>query len=321
MIITEVEAFQVVVPLPQPIAVSSMTIAVRDFVIVRIRTDEGLEGCGYGLARNGLMAECIQNNLAPLLIGKNPLATESLWQSMYDTTRFLGRKGLLMRAISAVDIALWDLKGKLASMPLWQLLGGADPQVPAIVAGGYYRDGITLMHIEQEFAAYREQGYQGAKMMVGRLSVHDDLQRIEAARSGLGNQIPFMLDFGGLLQDAKSALAWVKRLEPYHITFIEDPFKLEDMSALQYLVHTSSLPIAVGEEDSGRWAFRELLQQQAVDVLRHDATVVGGISEWLKVAHLALAYNKQMLPHWFPDWRNDKARADGVNTNALRAKL
>ncbi len=301
MIITELEAFQVAIPLPQPISVSNRTIAERDFVLVRIRTDEGLEGCGYGLARGGLVAESIRHHLAPVLAGQDPLATESLWQEMYGSTRYLGRKGLLMRAISAVDIALWDLKGKAAGMPLWRLLGGSSPHVPAIAAGGYYRDGTSLADVESEYAAYREQGYQEAKMMVGRLPIEADMERIAAARRGLGEWIPLMLDFGGLLPDAKAALAWVNRLSSYPIAFIEDPFMPDDTLALEQLARSSLIPIAAGEEESGRWTFRELLQRSAVDVLRHDATVAGGISEWLKIGHLALAYNKTMLPHWFPE--------------------
>lgn len=301
MIIREVRAYTLQIPLPQTIYIGNLIIKHRDYVFVEIETDDGLKGHGFGFARDGRVSDCVMTNLRPLLIGEDAWWTERLWDRMYMQTRYLGRKGMMMRAISAVDIALWDLKAKQAGLPLWALLGGMNKQVPAYVAGGYYRDGEGLDAIAEEYAAYRDAGYRGAKMKVGAASFREDLQRVERARRAIGNEMELMVDFNGVLRTAKEALRFADQLQPYDIAFIEEPFLMDNRDAMREFRAHTRIPVAIGEDESGRWAFKELLAQETLDILRHDATLAGGISEWVKITHLGLAYQKPIYPHWFPE--------------------
>ncbi|UCH24274.1 MAG: mandelate racemase/muconate lactonizing enzyme family protein [Trueperaceae bacterium] len=299
--ITDLTALTVRLPLPQPVATSNLVITERDFVLVDVVVDGELRGTGFGFSRGGLVAETIEQNLKPLLIGGDPFLSEQLWQEMYQKTRYLGRKGLLMRAISAVDIALWDARAKLLNAPLWQLLGGFRRDLPVYVAGGYYRQDATIASLEHEFAGYREAGYRGAKLNLGGAPLAEDIQRVAAVRAVVGDDFALAVDFNGSLRTAKRARAYLEGLEPYGLAFIEEPFLMDNLPALRELYRHARVPIAVGEDESGRWAFRELLAPRALDLLRHDATLVGGVSEWLKVAHLGLAFNVELFPHWFPE--------------------
>ena len=300
MIIERVDARTVRIPLAHPVETSDLVIDAREFVIVDLHAD-GLVGTGFGFTRDGLVAETIRRNLAPLLVGADARFTERQWELMWRATRYLGRRGLLMRAISAVDIALWDLKAQAAGLPLWALLGGYRDRVPAYVAGGYYGPATRPDDVETEFRGYREAGYQGAKINVGGLPLAQDVERVAAARSGLGSGPGLAVDFNGALTSAREGMTWAAALEPYGIDFVEEPFLMDDLPALRGFRARSPIDVAMGEDESGRWAFAELMRIEALDVVRHDATLVGGISEWVKVAGLALAHRLTRFPHWFPE--------------------
>lgn len=301
MIITDVQAFKVVLPLERPLHLGTITITERDYAFVRIRTADGKEGTGFGFNRGGLIPEAVSQHLKPLLIGEDALLTERLWERMYRQTRFHGRRGLIMRAISAVDIALWDLKGQYVGLPLWKLIGGYSTEVPAFVAGGYYRADSNLDALRREYAEYRIQGYKGAKIMVSGAAMAEDVRRVAAAREGLGDDLPLMVDFNGALHSAKQALAAMELFAPYRPAFVEEPFLMDNREALREFCSRTHVTVAVGEDESGRWAFRELIGQGMIDLLRHDATLVGGISEWVKVTMTGLSHEVPFYPHWFPE--------------------
>jgi len=300
MIIEQVLARTVRVPLERPVRTSDLVIDAREFVVVDLHAD-GLVGRGYGFTRDGLVAETVARNLAPLLVGEDARFPERHWERMWRATRYLGRRGLLMRALSAVDIALWDLKAQAAGQPLWALLGGYRERVPAYVAGGYYGPSTDPADVEAEFRGYRDAGYQGAKINVGGLPLAQDLERVAAARRGLGPERGLAVDFNGALTSARAGVAWAEALAPFGIDFVEEPFLMDDLPALRAFRGRSPLPVAMGEDESGRWAFAELIRIEALDIVRHDATLVGGISEWTKVAGLALAHGLTLFPHWFPE--------------------
>jgi D-arabinonate dehydratase len=288
-------------PLERPIRTSNLTIDVREFVLVEVSTTDGLSGHGFGFTRGGLLAETIATNLAPLLVGTDARLIEAAWERMYQGTRYLGRKGLLMRALSAVDIALWDLRGKALGAPVWALFGGYADRVDAYVAGGYYGPASDPSDVFEEFRRYRDDGYRGAKVNAGGLPFDRDLERIEAAREGLGQDASLAVDFNGVLPGVREALRWADALAGLGVSMVEEPFLMDDVAALRAFHTRSPIDVAVGEDESGRWAFAPLLHPRALDVLRHDATLVGGISEWNKVAALGLAANVTLFPHWFPE--------------------
>ena len=301
MHIEDVRARTLRLPLERPIRTSDLTIDTREFVLVEVRAAGGLSGHGFGFTRDGLVAETVEKNLAPLLIGADARLTELLWERMTTATRYLGRSGLMMRAISAVDIALWDLKGKAVDQPLWAMIGGYRERVPAFAAGGYYGPATDPEAVHAEFQGYRDAGFRGAKLNVGGLPLERDLERVEAARYGLGNERALAVDFNGALASANEALSWAQALTRFDVAFMEEPFLMGNLPAIRAFHARSPIDVAMGEDASGRWAFAELMRPRALDILRHDATLVGGISEWLKVAGLGLANRVTLFPHWFPE--------------------
>ncbi len=266
-----------------------------------VETDEGLRGVGYTFSRSGDVAGAIHRNLRGLLLNEDPLLIEKLWEKMYNRTSFLGRKGLLMRAISAVDIALWDLKGQAAELPLYLLLGGYRDAVPALMAGGFYAEGKGLGELAAEVQGYVKEGFRAIKIVFGAGSFQDDLERLRAVREAVGPEVRLAVDLHWSLASPKQALKRARQMEAYDLDFIEDPFPPDNLGALTELVARLSTSVAVGEMESGRWTFLDLLTRRAVDILRCDATVVGGVSEWLKIAALASAYGVPVLPHYFPE--------------------
>jgi D-arabinonate dehydratase len=301
LVIDDVRARTIRLPLERPIRTSDLVIEAREYALIEVAVSSGHVGRSFGFTRDGPVQEVVERSLAPLVIGEDARLVEACWHRMYAGTRYLGRRGLLMRAISAVDIALWDVKAQAVGVPLWVLLGGARTEVPAYVAGGYYGADEGLDDIEREFRSYRAAGYRGAKINLGGLPLEKDLERVAAARRGLGPEAELAVDFNGALGSARTALAWADALAPYRIAQLEEPFLMDDAASWRGFATRSPIPVAMGEDESGRWAFADLVAHGAMDVVRHDATLVGGISEWIKIAGLALAHNLRLFPHWFPE--------------------
>jgi D-arabinonate dehydratase len=219
---------------------------------------------------------------------------------MYVSTRHLGRKGLVMRALSAVDIALWDIKGQVAGLPLYTLLGGHRDVVPALASGGQaVEDGVEAL--AHEMAGYAAAGYAMVKMSAGTLAPEEDLRRVQAARAAIGPQTKLMVDVNGAWSQVKPAIKLARQMAECGLAFIEEPFGPDNLPALKTFSTAIDTPVAVGAAESGRWVFRDLLVAGAADVLRHDATLVGGISEWMKVTALAAAWDVLVLPHHSPE--------------------
>lgn len=273
----------------------------REVTFAVVETDAGLRGVGYTFSRAGDVAGAIERNLKGLLLNEDALLTEKLWEKMYYGTSFLGRKGLLMRAISAVDIALWDLKAQVAELPLYRLLGGYQDAVPAMMAGGFYVEGKNLGELAAEVEGYVKEGFRAIKIVFGAGRFRDDLERLRTVREAVGPEIKLAVDLHWSWASAKQALKPARQMEVYDLDFIEDPFRPDNLAALSEFAAGLSTPVAVGEMESGRWTFLELLTRKAADILRCDATVVGGVSEWLKIAALASAYGVPVLPHYFPE--------------------
>jgi D-arabinonate dehydratase len=317
MKIREVHGLTVEVPPRRPATGRGSAETARDYVVAIVETDEGPRGVGYGPARNGEVASVVQRNLRPLLVGEDPLKTELLWERMYVSTRHIGRTGLVMRALSAVDIALWDLRGQVAALPLYKLLGGHRDVIPALASGGYALDaGVDAL--AEEMAGYAAEGYAMVKMRVGALAPEDDLRRVQAARAAIGPQTKLMIDVNGAWSQAKPAIKLARQMAECGLAFIEEPFGPDNLPALKAFNSAVDTPVAVGESESGRWAFRDLLVAGAADVLRHDATLVGGISEWMKVTALAAAWNVLVLPHHAPEVH---AHLVGAVANALAVEV
>jgi L-alanine-DL-glutamate epimerase-like enolase superfamily enzyme len=209
-----------------------------------------------------------------------------------------GRRGAALRAISAVDIALWDLLGKLAELPLYRLLGGWADEVPAYASGGYYRPGDPLANIREEMLSYKALGFSDFKMKVGGAAFAVDVARVQAAREAIGPEGRLALDANNAWRWPSEAIRFARAVEAYDIWWLEEPLSPEDVAGHAEIARTLEMPVATGEIHATRWDFRDLIAQRAADILQPDAGVLGGISEWIKVAHTAATFNLPVAPHW-----------------------
>ncbi|KAB1190656.1 MULTISPECIES: mandelate racemase/muconate lactonizing enzyme family protein [Haloferax] len=300
MRITEVESYPVEIPLESPVSFSNRTLTFRDHAITHIRTDTGLEGVGYSLGYEGagLVAEAVESLLAPLLVGEDPRDTERLWHEMYDGNVQIGRAGLLLRAISTVDIALWDLKAKASNQPLHKLLGGYTDTVPTYASGGYYRDDKGHEGLRAEMRRYLDEGHDTVKMKVGRRSVSEEVDRVAAVRDELGPDRTLLLDANGVWSSPSEAIRACRAFEPYEPYFIEEPVMIDKVETMAKVNDALSYPVATGELEGTRHRFARLHDSGAAGILQPDATVCGGITEWLRIANYAAAYDIPIAPHY-----------------------
>ena len=301
MRIQSVLATTVRVPLSEPVRLGGLRVTERVYCLVQVHTDAGLSGIGVGYTRGGPVAAVVEDCLAPLLVGRDPLLIEQLWESMLSATRFMGSAGLAMRAISAVDIALWDLKGKAANLPVYRLLGGYREAVPVLMAGGYYREsGDPAETVAAEMAAYAAEGFTAVKVMIGAAEPSVDLARLQAARRAVGPQVALAADLNGVWRQERSAMRLAKAMSELDLAFLEEPLPVQPLATLRAFRAGVSMPIAAGEFESEVGVFRDLLCAEAADILRADATVVGGVTGWLRVAAMATAFGVSIIAHYFP---------------------
>jgi L-alanine-DL-glutamate epimerase-like enolase superfamily enzyme len=244
----------------------------------------------------------VQILLAPLLLGKNALNVEGLWSEMYQDTLLHGRAGSVMRALSIVDIALWDRNARAVGLPLSQYLGGTgQTSVPAYASGGYYLEGKTPDKLAQEMVSYVNMGFKAVKMKVGRGDLKSEEARIRAVREAIGDDIVLTLDANNAWQDLSTAMQYMKRYEPSHPYWIEEPFGPDDIENHAELAKRTRVMVATGEIEAGRWRHKELIEKRAAAILQTDAAVCVGITEFRKIAATAASFGVAMCPHWFHD--------------------
>ncbi len=236
--------------------------------------------------------------LAPTVTGEDPRDTTRLWHEMYEGNVQIGRTGLFLRAISTVDIALWDLKAKAADQPLHKLLGGYAEAVPAYASGGYYREEKGHDGLRSEIERYLEAGHDVVKMKVGRRPVHEEVDRVAAVRETIGPDRTLLLDANGVWSSAPEAIRACRAFEPYDPYFIEEPVLIDRVETMSQVNEALEYPVATGELEGTRHNFASLYDAGAASVLQPDATVCGGITEWLRIADHAAAYDVPIAPHY-----------------------
>ena len=303
--IQAVEARTIRVPLDVPTSFSTREVHHRDYGVVRVTTQDGAQGIGFcygGSDAGALVSHAVRELFAPLLMGEDATRVEWLWERMYAGGVLQARAGAAMRALSILDIALWDRNARAAGMPLHRFLGGYhDDSVPAYASGGYYLDGKTPEMLGEELAGYVSQGFRAVKMKVGRLDPAAEEARIAAVREAIGPDVLLMLDANNAWRDLPTALRYMDRYEPYDPYWIEEPFPVDDIANHARLAERTRVPVATGEIEAGRWRFKELLDQGAAAILQTDAAVCGGISEYRRIGATAASYGVNLCPHWFHD--------------------
>jgi L-alanine-DL-glutamate epimerase-like enolase superfamily enzyme len=301
MRIESIDVCAVLVPLTTPTAFSTRELKGREYVIVRVVDDSGASGVGYTYAGDagGLWLQIgVEQLLAPRLYGHSIYALEESWERIFRDLLLLGRRGALLRALSAVDIALWDLVAKKAGLPLRYALGGTEDTVAAYASGGYYRPGDPFENVVGELERYRELGFTDFKLKFGGLPLEEDLERVATARRTLGADARLALDVNNGWQSFRQALDAIEALRRFDIWWIEEPFAPDDIDNHVLLTAHSPIPIATGELESTRWGFAQLVDRGAAHILQPDACVAGGIGEWWRIAALAAEEGIPIVPHW-----------------------
>ena len=280
---------------------SSMgTFTFHGWLVVEIFTDDGLAGIGNAALAPQITKQTIDLYLKPLLLGQNPWDVEFLWQHMYRKTMAFGRKGIGMVAISAVDIALWDLLGKAAKQPVFRLLGGkTKPRIPVYASRLYATE---LSGLAAEARRYKEQGFRAMKLRFGWgpvdgvAGMQRNVDLVRTVREAVGSEIDVMADayMGWTLDYAKRMLPL---LQPFQLRWLEEPVIPDDIHGYAELKSHGRIPIAGGEHEFTLFGFRDLLQARAVDYIQFDTNRVGGITQARKIAALAEAYAVPVIPH------------------------
>ncbi len=279
---------------------SMTTFTFHGWLVVEIFTDNGLVGIGNAALAPLVTKQTIDLYLKPLLINQDPWDTEFLWQHMYRKTMAFGRKGIGMAAISAVDIALWDVLGKSAKQPVYRLLGGRTKLRIPVYASRLYS--IELDKLAVEAKRYKDEGYKAMKLRFGwgpadgASGMQRNLDLVRTVREAVGDEIDVMADayMGWTLDYAKRMLPL---LEPFHLRWLEEPVIPDDVQGYAELKSYGRIPIAGGEHEFTLYGFRDLLEAHAVDYIQFDTNRVGGISQARKIAALAEAYSIPVIPH------------------------
>jgi len=292
-----------VYPLMQPLeersfAFSQAWVKARQTTIVVISTDEGIEGCGEAFGPAHTLARFIETICAPLVIGKDPFNTEAIWDSIYRPYKQNSQKGLLSEALSAVDIALWDIKGKATGQPVHNLLGGAFRDKAHAYATGLYRPqgDDPKKALVDEAMGYKEAGFFAMKYKIGTVSMEEDLEILSAIRNAIGWDIKLMVD-ANCAYDIADALWLARKMEPLDIYWFEEPVPPEDLEGYAELKNATTIRIAGGECEMTRFGFKSLISRRCVDILQPDVCICGGFTEFQKIVAMASAWNTQVIPH------------------------
>lgn len=270
------------------------------YTIVRVTLDNGMEGFGITYHEVGGEATkvLIEKDIAPKIIGRDPFETEVIWNEITGYLRGVGRKGLMFCALSAVDIALWDLKGKILNMPLYRLFGGNQTEVPVYASGGWtsYDDDQLVDEVK---GWVNDEHYSMVKFKVGvegGKNLRRDLARVRKVREAIGPDVGIMLDANGCW-DAATGARFANQVKEYDIMFLEEPVFADDLPGLIKYKRSTDLPLATGEQEYTRYGARDLLMHGAADIVQLEGTRVGGFTELLKIGYLTQAFNVKFAPH------------------------
>lgn len=315
MKITNVEAFWLRCPIPQGKQHKSDygLLTNFDMTLVVITTENGLQGFGEAKAAVGSSGECasivscIENEIKPVLLGKDARHITRIWEHIYNGTRdhyalsrgrkfpILGKRGLTISAMSGVDTALWDLKGKALGVPVVELLGGACREEMEAYASGGWAD---VDQIGEQLNSYIAKGFKGVKMRVGIMdnTVKRSIARVKAAREAIGDNVKLMTDAHGTYS-VPEAKQFCRGVQDYDLYWFEEPINPDNHIGTAEVRHSTDIPIAAGESEYTAFDVREMIAHRALDVVQPDSAIIGGITESMRVAQLAHTYQLELAPH------------------------
>ena len=296
MIIEKIETFVLKDKLSKSFFFSQWEYSERCICVVKITASNGQIGWGEGYGPAHILNEGIKF-LKPHVIGQNPLENEVIWSTMYRKTLDYARRGILVASMSAIDIALWDLKGKILNLPIATLLGGAHrKEIKPYATGLYFTDyNNPSRDFEEEVALYKSQGFKAIKMKVG-LGINEDFKNIKRIREIMGDDVELMID-SNHAYTLREAVSLCKKIEPYNISWFEEPISPEYYQQYNELRNKTSIPISGGECEYLRFGFHQLLRSKSVDIIQPDICACGGLTEAKRIAALASTYGVDVVPH------------------------
>jgi L-alanine-DL-glutamate epimerase-like enolase superfamily enzyme len=297
--ITEVEALTTRLELPRPLRLGPLEIRHRDYVVVTVTTASGLEGKAFSLTRGTPAAAVVSEVLAPLLVGRDADLVAARWDECFRATIAAGRTGVVMRALSLVDAALWDVKAQRAGLPLWRLLGGAEQDVPTMIVAAY-PTGEPPAELGAKVVHYAERGWRLLK--IARIPNPEGMRTLlESAANGLPAGAELVVDAAWVWRRPRDAVRELRLWGQTPLAWIEDPFPPEDIPAYVELRRSCNVPLGAGDDVTDRHVLRAHLQASSLDVVRVDATTIGGITGALRVLQLAADAGVPVSFHVYPE--------------------
>lgn len=297
--IRKVDVHLVSTQAPSGLADATRKVETVGMTVIRVTTDQGLEGCGVTYHEIGgpAVKSLVLKDMAPRLMGRDPFDTDVIWREFFGLCRGVGRKGLMFCALSAIDIALWDLKGKILGMPIHRLLGGGRSRVPVYCSGGWTSyDDDQLVDEMKDMVSH---GYRMVKFKVGvegGLNPSRDVVRVRKVREALGPDIGLMLDANNAW-DAGTAIQFANRVREYNPMLLEEPVFADDIPGLARFRRGTDVPLATGEHEYTKYGVRDLVLAEAADIIQVDGARAGGYTEMMKCAAIAEAWNLKFAPH------------------------
>ena len=289
----------------RPHWVSLFKVPSANELLVRMKTDDGVEGFGLATSYTDItpLVNVVKGGLSDEILGMDALSPEGLYEKLFGLTfsrkaaeNSWGREALI-RISSAVDIACWDIVGKMANLPLYRLFGGYRNKVPCYVTCAYYRDGKDTAELRDEIQMLVEQGHKGFKGKVGGLSLNEDITRMEIVREIIGPDKDLMIDVNRAW-DLKTAIEGARLLEPLQPVWLEEPVRwTDDRRELKLLSQQTNIPLSGGESEVTSYGCRAMIEEQAIQILQFDCTMFGGFTEGRKLAALCELNHVDVAPH------------------------
>jgi L-alanine-DL-glutamate epimerase-like enolase superfamily enzyme len=297
--IVSVELLQIDLPPPVPRSDAIQSFVTQETPFVRVTCDDGSQGTGYsytiGTGGSSVMA-LLRDHLAPRLIGRDPALIEETWRELMFATHATTVGAITSLALAAIDTALWDWRCRRDGQPLWRAAGGAKDRIPVYTTEGGWLHLPTEVLVSETLAA-QAAGFRGAKLKVGKPHVSQDVARLRAVRDAVGESFELMVDANQCFT-LSEALRRAPHYAELGIAWFEEPMPADDLAGHARLAASSAVPIAVGESLYSAGQFADVMRTGAASIIQVDVARIGGITPWLKVAHMAEACNLTVAPHF-----------------------
>ncbi|WP_261845121.1 mandelate racemase/muconate lactonizing enzyme family protein [Aliamphritea ceti] len=302
MKVTGYQLTQVSIPLSKPLITAIHRTETVGCVLLSIETDAGLTGEGYVFALNQQRLAAFTamiDSLMPLIKGQNPLYVEKHWQAMWLDINPAGLKGVTVSAMSAIDTALWDIVGKRAGLPLYQLFGASRDEVKTYASSGLWLS-ASVDELIAEAHDFVAQGFRAVKLRLGKPDMREDVSRVKALRESLGDSVEILTDANQSLTP-RTAINLARKIADYDITWLEEPVAANDFAGHRRVLEAIDIPLASGETEYTSFGMKDMLEQRTVDVLMPDLQRIGGLSEMRKTVAIAATYHTPISTHIFTE--------------------